>query len=501
MTGSHSEGEANGTRSLHTDERTPLLAAGVIAPTADPEISEATTLNEQSPVDDPADRPLPKGQVLLLCYAAFIEPIAYFGIFPYINKMCLENGNLPDTDMGFYSGLIESLFSVTQMCVMIFWGKASDRLGRKPVLVFSLVGISFATAIFGMAKTISQMILFRCIAGVFAGTVVTLRTMIAEHSTSKTQARAFSWFAFIRNLGIVIGPAIGAALADPAELYPKWFGKVQFFLDYPYALPGFVISLFALTAVFTSAFFVDETLKRESAADANDGGPPKPAPLSTMGLLKSRSVGLTMFLNGYVMLLAFSYTAIVPVFWYTSILLGGFGLTMLQISLLLALNGLGQAVWNLVIFPPLQHRIGTTGVLKLCGIIYPSFFALSPVFVALRRGEHDTLFWILAPTAMLIGCGISMSFTAVQLAINDVAPSQQVLGTLNAISLTITCGIRAFSPALFSSLFAIGARTQWLWGYAIWLLMAVLALGYTLIGMYLPDYDEMKKERERRHVE
>lgn len=66
----------------------------------------------------------------------------------------------------------ESLFSLTQMLVMIPWGRAADRLGRKPVLVASLGGVTVATALFGLSTKIWQMIMFRCIAGVFAGTVV-----------------------------------------------------------------------------------------------------------------------------------------------------------------------------------------------------------------------------------------------------------------------------------------------------------------------------------------
>jgi MFS family permease len=58
------------------------------------------------------------------------------------------------------------------MLLMISWGYAADRLGRKPVLVFSLAGVSIATALFGLSKTVWQMIVFRCFAGVFAGTVV-----------------------------------------------------------------------------------------------------------------------------------------------------------------------------------------------------------------------------------------------------------------------------------------------------------------------------------------
>jgi MFS family permease len=58
------------------------------------------------------------------------------------------------------------------MFFMVSWGKAADRLGRKPVIVFSLVGLSISASLFGFSKTVWQMILFRCISGVFSGTVV-----------------------------------------------------------------------------------------------------------------------------------------------------------------------------------------------------------------------------------------------------------------------------------------------------------------------------------------
>lgn len=58
------------------------------------------------------------------------------------------------------------------MLLMISWGRAADRFGRKPVLVFSLAGVSIATALFGLSKTITEMIVYRCLAGVFAGTIV-----------------------------------------------------------------------------------------------------------------------------------------------------------------------------------------------------------------------------------------------------------------------------------------------------------------------------------------
>lgn len=503
----------------HASEHTPLLAAGDIATTADPEVSEATTLiddpssnSSDTDVENPDDKPLPVAQILVLCYARWVEPVAFFSIFPYINKMAQENGNLADADVGFYSGLIESLFSLTQMTVMILWGRAADRFGRKPVLVFSLIGVTLATALFGMAKTIAEMIMFRCLAGVFAGTIVTIRTMISEHSTAKTQARAFSWFAFSGNLGIFFGPLIGGALADPAGQYPGLFGNIQFFKEYPYALPSFAVGVIGITAVLVTAFLAEETLKKEifssgSGSDSEESGggaPAKPKPISTWDLLKSPGVPIVLYTYGHIMTLAFAYTAIVPVFWFTRVDLGGLGFTPLQISLMMGLGGLAQAIWILVVFPPLQHKIGTNGVLRVCAIAYPFFFVILPFFSMLLRYGGSTgeiIFWVITPALLCLGSGVSMSFTAIQLALNDASPSPVTLGTLNALALSLVSGVRSFSPALFASLFAISARTQWLWGYAIWVLMVLLAAGFTIISRYMPNYDELRRQRERRELD
>ncbi|KAI0427123.1 major facilitator superfamily transporter [Xylaria sp. FL1042] len=499
-----------------TTETTPLLAAssspivpgGVVPEEAKPLISSTPTSTSSSSVPAAAaktaetetDSPktFHKTQVLLLCYARLIEPVAFFSIFPYINQMVQENGHLAEEDMGFYSGLIESLFSLTQMVVMVLWGKAADRIGRKPVLVSSLLGVAIATAFFGFAKTIWQMILFRCIAGVFAGSIVTIRTMISEHSTRETQATAFSWFAVAGNVGILVGPLVGGALADPVHQYPGVFKHIRFLEKFPYALSSIVVSIIGLTAVVTSALFIEETLVRENKPDDESAATtPRLHPNSTWDLLKAPGVGIVLYNYGHVMLLAFAYTAVVPVFWATGVDLGGLGFSPLQISLFMALTGFGQAVWLLVFFPPLQRRIGTNGVMRACGLAYPFFMAVMPFLNALLRRHTqpaETAFWILAPTLLVLGVGVSMAFTGAQLALNDVSPSHETLGMLNAIALTLTSGLRSFSPALFASLFAIGAGSQFFHGYLIWVVLVLLALGFTISTRFLPETSEKQPE-------
>jgi hypothetical protein len=81
--------------------------------------------------------------------------------------------------------------------------------------------------------------------------------MFSEISTARTQARAFSYFAFAGNLGIFFGPLIGA-LAKPAEQYPSLFGNIQFLKDFPYLLPTLVAGSLSAVAVITTSLFVEE---------------------------------------------------------------------------------------------------------------------------------------------------------------------------------------------------------------------------------------------------
>lgn len=469
------------------DETTPLLVASEAGPTAPS--NEQAPQHENNPRNEEDDKPLPKLQIALLCYARLVEPIAFFSIFPFVNQMLEETGDLDEADVGFYSGLIESLFSLTQMLLMIPWGRAADKYGRKPVLVGSLVGVTIATSLFGLSTKIWQMILFRCLAGVFAGTIVTIRSMLSEHSTPRTQARAFSWFAFTNNLGIFLGPLIGGVFANVADQYPRIFGNIQFFKDYPYALPGFIGGFIGLTSVITSALFLTETLTPDRRA-SNKASPH--AMMSTWEIMKYPGVANVIVIYGYTMLLGLAYTAIAPLAWFTSVDLGGFGFSPIRISLFLGLAGISQATWILIAYPPLQHRLGTGGVMRICAYIWPIFFACVPFLNILLKHHHDAVFYTLMSISTIICSGVSMNFTGVQLALNDIAPSPTTLGTLNALALALVSGIRAVAPALFSSLCATGFKKQIFAGYFIWVILVALTLGYIVTIQWLPSKAEGK---------
>ncbi|KAF8199262.1 MFS transporter [Mycena galopus ATCC 62051] len=433
-------------------ETTPLLAA---TPLVDGLHEERRLVSEE------IEKPLPMGQVLLLCYARLVDPIAFFPIFPFINKMIHEQAGVPEsprpicglTDMTNLSHWQESLFSMTQMLVMIGYGRVADRIGRKPVLVFSLCGVSVASALFGLSKGVWQMTLFRCLAGAFAGSVVTIRVMITENSTARTQAKAFSFFSFAGNIGIFLGPLIGGSLSEPTVNCPSVFGHIHLFETYPHLLPTLITGCVAASAAVLCALFVKETLITKTERKFSDSVSPS---FSTWEVIKTPGVAAVLYLTGHMALIALGHTAVE---------LGGLGFTPLQISLFLGLSGLSQAVW-LFPFPALQRRYGTGGVLRACSYIWPIFMALNPVANCMLKRGWTTAFWIMMPS---------------------------VQGAASS-------GIRAVASGVFSSIFAVGARTQVLGGQLIWAIIVCLTIGFWVGVRYLPEKAEGKIKTSNRQA-
>jgi hypothetical protein len=292
--------------------------------------------------------------------------------------------------------------------------------------------------------------------------------MFHEVSTPKTSARAFSYFAFAGNLGIFLGPAIGS-LARPAEQYPDVFGNIQFFHDWPYILPTAIGGAVGFIAALTASLFLKETLPEHSVSKDDE------PPMSTWELLKHRGVPSAILSFSWVGMLGFAFTAIAPVFFYTSVPHGGFGFSEKLISLFISMNGVAQALWLLFAFPPLHKRLGTRRLMQICGIFWGPFimcFPLNNWF--LRRGWTAT-FWAVAPLVQILGSGVAIGFICGQLAVNEASPSPELLGTLNGIALTIQPGVRAVTPSLFSSMYAAGVKKHILGGQLGLVVLAILA--------------------------
>jgi hypothetical protein len=134
--------------------------------------------------------------------------------------------------------------------------------------------------------------------------------------------------------------------------------------------------------------------------------------MSTWQLLSFPGVARVILIYNYVMLLAFTLTAVNPVFLYTPVRLGGIGFTPELIAAVTAVGGLSQAIWLLLVFPRLHKRVGTGRVLFYCACVWPVFFASTVVFNVLLRHDLKAAFWTLAPLVLVCGSGVAMAFSS-----------------------------------------------------------------------------------------
>ncbi|EER43111.1 MFS transporter [Histoplasma capsulatum H143] len=236
---------------------------------------------------------LPVQQFIVLSICRFAEPVIFTSVFPYLN---MENGELRIADRVFYIGLYTSIpptisFESTTFYYMIMgpvsdnrlstlhtarnvcqgltavaWGAASDRIGRRPIIISGLCITMTFSLMFGFSTSLPMAILARACVGLGNGNVGIIRTVVAELVPEKElQPRAFSIMPLVWTIGSIFGPGFGGALADPARRHKEQFGDSTFFKKYPYALPNMAETLASKKGHQDWGLALGEILKRPFA--------------------------------------------------------------------------------------------------------------------------------------------------------------------------------------------------------------------------------------------
>jgi multidrug resistance protein len=136
-------------------------------------------------------------------------------------------------------GLLTAAFSISQFFATPVLGSLSDKFGRKPILVLSLVGTCVSFILFGFANSIIMLFAARILDGLTGGNISVAQAMISDISPPKERAKNFGILGSAFGFGFVIGPAVGGLLS-------KFGTKVPFFFAAGIALLGVILTLFLL---------------------------------------------------------------------------------------------------------------------------------------------------------------------------------------------------------------------------------------------------------------
>ena len=142
-------------------------------------------------------------------------------IIPVVPKLIedlLHTSNI--SKVALFGGLLTFSYAIMQFLFAPVLGNLSDKYGRRPVLLFSLLGFGLDYILLAFAPSIGWLFVGRIIAGITGASMTTASAYIADISTPETRAQNFGMIGAAFGLGFIVGPMIGGLLGEMGPRIP-----------------------------------------------------------------------------------------------------------------------------------------------------------------------------------------------------------------------------------------------------------------------------------------
>lgn len=206
----------------------------------------------QTPVSEPR-----RASLSIVFITVFIDLLGFGIVLPLLPRY----GQQFEAD-ALQLGLLMASFSAMQFLFAPFWGRVSDRFGRRPILILGLAGSTFSYALFGYATSLgrdgtllglsalSWLFITRIAAGIAGATIPTAQAYIADVTGTKERGKGMAMIGAAFGIGFTFGPLIGAAFVSEGTA--------------PSAMPGYVAAGLSAAALISAIFLLKESLSEES---------------------------------------------------------------------------------------------------------------------------------------------------------------------------------------------------------------------------------------------
>ena len=182
--------------------------------------------------------------LIIIFLTVFVNLVGFGIIIPLLPFYAQTFGASP-----LVIGLLFASFSLSQLLATPALGVLSDRWGRRPVLIFSLLGTVVSFAMLALAQSLLMLFAARIIDGLSGGNITTARAYIADVTEPHERAKAYGMLGAAFGLGFIVGPALAGVFSHISYTAPIWAAA-------------------AVTVIATAMawFWLPETVHRGSAA-------------------------------------------------------------------------------------------------------------------------------------------------------------------------------------------------------------------------------------------
>jgi DHA1 family tetracycline resistance protein-like MFS transporter len=185
-----------------------------------------------------------KASLLVLFLTVFIDLIGFGMVIPFLSYYAREYGA-----SGIEVGAIVGIYSIMQFFFAPVWGRLSDRVGRRPVLLIGLTASFTGYLMFGFARSLGVLFASRVIAGIGGANIGTAQAYITDSTSAENRAKGMGLIGAAFGLGFILGPPMSGILAAIGTRHGL-HGNL---------LPGLVAAGLSFTAFLTALSVLSES--------------------------------------------------------------------------------------------------------------------------------------------------------------------------------------------------------------------------------------------------
>jgi MFS transporter, DHA1 family, tetracycline resistance protein len=179
-----------------------------------------------------------KAAVGFIFVTLLIDVMGWGLIIPVMPELIAQLKGISVNEASAYGAWLLSVYALVQFLFAPVIGNLSDKFGRRPVILLSLLGFGIDYLFLALAPTYGWLFVGRVIAGLTGASFTTAAAYIADISTPETRAKNFGMIGAAFGLGFIIGPALGGLLAGLGTRAPFYAAAILCLLN---CLYGFFV--------------------------------------------------------------------------------------------------------------------------------------------------------------------------------------------------------------------------------------------------------------------